>query len=187
MICRSCGQPIPDGANFCGNCGEKVETKQFCTICGTERKEGQLFCSGCGLKFDLPGPVNPPSPGGSGQLLMTFSLVSLYEGEPKMGYAKASGQLSVYNDRLELKKQLGSALGGAFGPVGVLLARRAVKKDPVEIYPLSEISSFKVGKYAGVYNTLVLTFKSGKVISLCPPTPKSADPQKIIDQLAPYL
>lgn len=50
--CPKCGQGLPEGAKFCFNCGEKLETvatKEFyCMECGTKNPAGSKFCINCG-------------------------------------------------------------------------------------------------------------------------------------------
>jgi len=132
-------------------------------------------------------PQPNDKPVGVGNLLHTSKLVSMYAGEPTVGIAKATGRLSVYDNRLEFKKEMGSSLGGAFGLVGMAVARSQVKKDPIDVYALDQIANVRLGKYGGIYNTLVVTMKDGGVISFCPGLPGSSEPQTIVTLLQPYL
>lgn len=50
MICRKCGNAIPDGAKFCGWCGARCGEK-VCAACGTKLRSDQLFCHECGVKW----------------------------------------------------------------------------------------------------------------------------------------
>lgn len=60
-VCAKCGNPIPAGALFCLNCGERVDTADenkidggnelvFCPSCGKAIQEGMEFCPNCGGK-----------------------------------------------------------------------------------------------------------------------------------------
>lgn len=54
MICKTCGNELSYGANFCKNCGSPCSTesvvirKKFCTNCGSQFMEGDAVCSNCG-------------------------------------------------------------------------------------------------------------------------------------------
>lgn len=191
IVCKNCGHLVPGTAKFCGNCGTRVEEetgKIFCSTCGEPLEAGAKFCPSCGVKVEEETNSDTnTTPQGVGKLLTTLKMVSLYEGEPKVGIAKASGPLSVYDDRLEFKKQMGNALGGAFGLVGMAVAQSKVKNDPLLVYPVSQIAQLRVGKYGGVYNTLVVVMKDGTTVSFCPAAPASAAPQSVIDSLSPYM
>lgn len=51
MNCPSCSSRITVGAKFCGDCGAKVQLKQFCPNCGVESASGAKFCGDCGTKI----------------------------------------------------------------------------------------------------------------------------------------
>lgn len=186
--CANCGETLKEDAKFCPSCGTRVEEQQsvaFCVTCGTKLDPSAQFCPGCGVRVGETAEA-PASTAGS-KLLSTYKLVSLYHGEPTLGIAKASGTLMIYEDRIEFEKQLGNALGGAFGLVGLIKTQKDVKKDPVDIYHVSEITKLRTGKYAGVYSTLVVELRGGKVITFCPVTPGSSMPENVISVLTPYL
>lgn len=211
MNCIKCGQPLTEGAKFCSACGARVEQQQnnaFCSTCGTKLEPSARFCPICGVMVGPTGQTTGQTVGqtteqateqtaeqmmnnsmitASGRLISSFKMFSMYEGTPTVGLAKASGPLSVYDDRIEFKKHLGNALGGAFGLVGMSVAKNKVKNDPVEIYPLSQIAQLRVGKYGGIYNTLVMVLRDGTTLSFCPAAPGSSTPQNIINSLQPYL
>ena len=53
--CAKCGEPLPEGAKFCLNCGEKVaptvpDGMVICPECGNTVVKGK-FCPECGHKF----------------------------------------------------------------------------------------------------------------------------------------
>lgn len=59
MICRKCGNEIPENARFCRECGTEVvlETEALdgeirCPKCGDRLEEGALFCNNCGFKIE---------------------------------------------------------------------------------------------------------------------------------------
>ncbi len=52
MICKCCGKELPETANFCLHCGNKViklkENNKKCIHCGTELTDRARFCFRCG-------------------------------------------------------------------------------------------------------------------------------------------
>jgi Double zinc ribbon len=52
-ICPKCGQPLNEGAKFCGYCGAAV---RHCPKCGAELKEGTAFCGQCGAAANEVAP-----------------------------------------------------------------------------------------------------------------------------------
>lgn len=62
--CTKCGQPLKEGAKFCGQCGAAV---RYCPKCGQQLKEGAGFCGQCGAAVNQVAPdygagVSPPAP-----------------------------------------------------------------------------------------------------------------------------
>ncbi len=59
MDCKVCGNKLPDGAKFCGNCGTKVEveTHKVCAACGAKNEIGSVFCSSCGTRMVAAEPA----------------------------------------------------------------------------------------------------------------------------------
>jgi hypothetical protein len=47
----SCGAKVPSGANFCSNCGSKVQSAAFCSSCGEMVPAGSKFCLSCGNRI----------------------------------------------------------------------------------------------------------------------------------------
>lgn len=190
-VCPTCGTQLQPGQLFCHECGTKTGTAS-----GPTPTPDPIPAAGP-TPEPAPGPIPTPPPApdpapaphksGSGQLLHTMKMASLYAGEPKVGLAKATGTLNIYDDRLEFHKKLGSSAGAMFGLVGMGVARSQAKKDPVETYPLSQVAQCRLGKYGGVYNTLVAVMKDGTVVSFCPAVPGSSEPKSILELLTPYL
>ncbi|MBI5015211.1 MAG: zinc ribbon domain-containing protein [Deltaproteobacteria bacterium] len=50
MECPSCHFPNPEGMQFCGQCGSKVDVA--CPKCGFSNPPGFLFCGKCGRALD---------------------------------------------------------------------------------------------------------------------------------------
>ena len=48
MNCKKCGAELHPNANFCMNCGAKVEPEVACYACGAMLPESAAFCFQCG-------------------------------------------------------------------------------------------------------------------------------------------
>ena len=46
--CQVCGAAVDPTANFCSQCGTRVETDRFCSGCGEALDPDEAFCSHCG-------------------------------------------------------------------------------------------------------------------------------------------
>jgi len=46
--CQQCGAAVDPAANFCSQCGTRVEADSFCSNCGEAFDPGEEFCSHCG-------------------------------------------------------------------------------------------------------------------------------------------
>jgi len=52
MYCRSCGQQLPDQAEFCTSCGQRpLAGTQRCWSCGAETLPAAEICVKCGVKL----------------------------------------------------------------------------------------------------------------------------------------
>jgi hypothetical protein len=56
--CTKCGQPLRDGATFCGECGAAVK---YCPKCGQLLPDGSIFCGQCGAAVNESSP-DPQTP-----------------------------------------------------------------------------------------------------------------------------
>lgn len=54
-ICASCGAKLIDGAKFCHNCGKKV-INEFCHNCGNRITPESKFCANCGTSVNATTP-----------------------------------------------------------------------------------------------------------------------------------
>ncbi len=48
--CPQCGQPVPAGVKFCGNCGARMDQARTCPSCQSPVPTGDKFCPNCGAK-----------------------------------------------------------------------------------------------------------------------------------------
>src|SRR5262247_492728 len=68
MQCPRCSNENPDGAAFCGECGNRLSA--VCPSCGAANAASNKFCHGCGTRLgaapaaaaELPAPAAPPPP-----------------------------------------------------------------------------------------------------------------------------
>ena len=95
--------------------------------------------------------------------LKTLNMMSYYAGEPTVGIAKATGKLIVCEDEVMFIKQLGNALGNAFGLIGMGIAKsRSMKQGSTMRFKYDEIASARAAQYMGVMPMLVLEMKNGE-------------------------
>ena len=56
MYCPECGSKIASNANFCENCGEKIEADpeniKFCKYCGKKINANAEICPECGVRLE---------------------------------------------------------------------------------------------------------------------------------------
>ena len=170
-----CGKQLPDTARFCSACGAKLDT---------EPNEAPQ------PRYQAPQPQYQRSYNYApqrGALLKEAGKVSSYNGAKAIGTITGTGDLFVFDDRIEYHKKSGSQSGYMLGPViGAALSINDAKKNPVETYRYHELRDVRTGKYAGLKETLVLEFSSGKCISFVPAS-KKADPDELCALITPYL
>ena len=67
MKCSNCGNMVPDGEKFCGNCGSKVDSSnsddnaKYCPNCGSMIEKGNQFCPKCGFDTNKENNANESS------------------------------------------------------------------------------------------------------------------------------
>lgn len=171
MFCNKCGTQINEGEKFCTQCGERVPEEKVCPVCNNKLADGVVFCGNCGTKVgnetfnpdnrrrvDNNRPVYPTN--------QSYKMISFYHGEPTVGIAKATGTLTVNPDHLEFKKQLGNALGGQFGLVGMAVAaKKATQNGKFDVFAYQDIQDAYVGRYAGIMPAVVIMMNDGQVYS----------------------
>ncbi|MBQ7941699.1 MAG: zinc-ribbon domain-containing protein [Muribaculaceae bacterium] len=53
MNCPKCNSELREGAKFCTQCGQKIETSSLCPQCNAPLKPGAKFCTRCGYKLTV--------------------------------------------------------------------------------------------------------------------------------------
>lgn len=179
-LCPECGAVVSEEAIYCGKCGTFVG-KNSSPVSPQPNPGFSVGNTGTGPQPNPgffggnTGTTPQPTPGkddffdsvSHSQELKKYSMISLYEGETSFGVAKATGTLTVYADRLELAKKMGNALGN-LSLAGMVIAKNQMKKEgsQTEVYYMKDILDAKLGKYAAVFPTLILTFTNGRTITL---------------------
>ena len=95
----------------------------------------------------------------------TMPMVSYYVGEPKIGIAKSSGTLTVWDDRLVFDKVFGSALGN-ISLAGMLIARKKeLEKEKTIVFTYPEIKQVRESRYMGFQPMLTVDLNTGETHS----------------------
>jgi hypothetical protein len=106
MRCPRCDADIPDGANFCIECGTPLRPR--CLQCGADVLPRAKFCAECGtpLTAQCPAPPAPPpsplryTPGHLAEKILTSK--AALEGERKQVtvlFADLKGSMELLADR----------------------------------------------------------------------------------------
>ena len=163
MFCSNCGAQLPDHAKFCNMCGTPTGVGGPAPQAGARQ---QNFRQETWPRDFGPVYRQPAAPPVTGELLYQAEKVSRYNGGGAIGPVTGTGELYVYDDRLEFEKKTGDQRGYMLGPiVGAVIARNGAKKNPVDVYEFADIADVRTGKYAGMMGTLVLELRNGKKVS----------------------
>lgn len=169
MKCSQCKQEIPEASKFCFHCGAKVVptaeiivknemiVHKLCPNCRAVYDAERVYCDRCGRLLRQRKI--------EGKELYKIQMASKYEGEPTVGIAKATGDLVIFDDRVEFRRKMGNAASAMFGAAGMLIS--AQKVPAVETFNMDEIGCIRIGKYAGLMPTLVIQLKDQRVFSFC--------------------
>ena len=122
-----------------------------CPNCGTKIPEGAKKCSICGCKARIL-PAIP----------FKLGFMSLFNGEAKIGVSKATGTLTVYDDRLEFKRLIGNA-ATVLTPYTLVYSAVRANMQPRDVYWMRDISKVKVSKNLLGVPSIILTMRAGEV------------------------
>ncbi len=184
MFCINCGAQLPDGSKFCCQCGTALPV-----IGQAAPQPAQPVYQQPVQQPVYQQPVQPMSQRmmGNGAFLMDLGDMTMYEGEPKMGIYRAAGKMTLYDNRLEYKKTAGDGRVSIISYAGQFVANAKAKKEPPVVYYLQDLAEVRVGKYMGMYTTLVLQFLDGQVLSFAPKSPGSKIAEQAVPMIQQYL
>lgn len=145
----------PETANAAPQPGMFVEAAEYdtsrCPKCGTPIPNSLSKCPLCGRPRlrELTIPYK-------------LGMVSWYAGETKLGIAKATGSMTILNDRIEYKKNFGNT-AAALTPYSAIYSLVKNNMDPKEIFWLRDVAAVKESTYGLNIPSIVVTMRSGQV------------------------
>lgn len=144
-------QPLPDlgGKNGQTVVQNKPYDPSKCPKCGTAIPAGAKKCPVCG-RAKLPEPITP----------FKMNLVAWYKGETQFGIAKATGSLTILEDRIEYKKNLGNAAEMII-PYWNIYKAIKTNTEPREVFWMHDIAGVKQSAYGLGVPAIVLTMNDG--------------------------
>ena len=157
MQCGNCGRPVGNFEKFCTGCGTPIRKRKICPMCDHLDGENKVYCEKCGTLLKTLWL--------RGERLSRVPRTSLYEGMPKMGIAKGTGELWICDDRLVFDNQLGDTMSDVFDAVGMAGSAQKAKKNLHWEFLYKNITNVQLGKYAGVFTSIVITLQDGKTYS----------------------
>lgn len=89
-----------------------------------------------------------------------ISTVAWYKGDTGYGISKATGTLTIYEDKIEYKKHFGNAFGSAI-PVYNIYSTIKANTEPKEIFWIKDIVNVKERKYGVGIPAFVITMRDG--------------------------
>lgn len=186
MNCTKCGSVLPEGAKFCGVCGQPAEmANMFCPVCGSAYSQGQRFCLNCGTQLQVQPPQNPytqePAPAGApvqngpwknagyapNVYICKSPTVMWYMGLRGYEPPKSNGYLTLFSDRLEYKAV---SKVGFFGDKGNA------------VYNFGEIANVAAGYYPEGAS-IVVTLMNGLQQTYGTNAAKAAELYAFLDQI----
>lgn len=193
MFCGNCGKNVADGAKFCSHCGAPVEVldaaapekpvKEAIPV-GEVREQSAEVTAKPAASEEASQSVPAFVPGVE---LDKFKMMNKMRGTSSMAATLGTGTLYVYDNGLRFGTSWGASVGsGVLGAIASTVINVSEAYDP-NTYPLEQIQELRLGKYMGVYNTLVITMRNGDVWSFAPGMPGSKVPKLIISLLKPYM
>ena len=82
-----------------------------------------------------------------------------------MGIAKGTGELILCDDRILFDNHLGDTMGDVYSAVGMSGSAEKAKRNLHWEFRYADIASIQLGKYAGVFASIVLHGKDGRTYS----------------------
>ena len=194
MFCTNCGAQLPDGSRFCAQCGAPQEAVAAPVQQPYPQQPVYQQPAYQQPVYQQPAYPQQPSyapqaPMPTGAFLMEGGKMTRYNGGKAIGAVTGSGELNVYDDRLEFIKKTGDQRGYMLGPViGAAIALNGAKKNPVDVYYFRDIAQVRTGKYAGLMGTLVLELRDGKAVSFVPASGKAGQvAEQLCGLISQYL
>ena len=157
MHCGNCGRPIGNFAKFCTGCGTPIRKRKVCPMCSYLDGVDKVYCAQCGTLLKTLWI--------RGERLSRIPRMSLYEGMPKVGIAKGTGELILCDDRILFDNHLGDTMGDVYSAVGMSGSAEKAKRNLHWEFRYADIASILLGKYAGVFASIVLHGKDGRTYS----------------------
>lgn len=205
MICPNCGKDISASSKFCCYCGSSLirtaeaNKERVCPNCGKKGNVDQLYCSECGSPMierkatekRSAAHVQTPVQGVTSKVkaapndieIKRFQMFSLYKGEVSIGVANSTGILILCTNQLRFEKKLGNSAKMLFSVVGLASSLKEAKSDPTLTIMFDAMASVRMGKYAGIYDSVVVTLHSGKSFTFVPPIPGTNSAREIYDHI----
>lgn len=171
----------------------------FCYNCGGEICQGDIYCCWCGtdvqVEDDADTTKEPITETNAtkqrenkqtGALIKQVGMMSYYEGEPTVSFSAASGNIVIYDNRIEFEKKWGSSKGAMFGLIGMAVANKDIKEHPLDIFYFKDIKNVRTGKYT-VYITFVMEMKDGRTMTFVPIAPNNMVANEMCAIISRYL
>ena len=203
MICSNCGKEVPDSSKFCRYCGSplareaEIKKERVCPSCGKKGDADQLYCSECGslmieqtvtearnadhAKMPVKSVASQVGATANGIEIKRFQMFSLYKGEVSIGFANSTGTLILCTDQLRFEKKLGNSAKALFSVVGLASSLSEARSSPALAIRFDEMASAHMGKYAGIYDSVVITLHNGDSFTFVPPIPGTNAAREIYD------
>ena len=158
MFCTKCGYHAADDAKFCAKCGNQlyVEERSSSTY---SQPENRSVVSG----MDMRKPIQPERRRSVlGRQLKYLKNIAMYEGEKKIGISKASGNMTIYDNRIEYHKTMGNSGWSSLGLVGIAISAQRVKNEEPVVFKMKDIAEAMESKYMGAIPAFLIRLANGE-------------------------
>ena len=131
MKCPHCQTDNPEGAEFCGRCGQSLQIEIICPQCGHKNPQSFKFCNKCrhALVEQAPTPTKPFSPEPT-----SFASGRYYEegslSLPYLAFVEAMRSYVLTRDIKDLREELGTGAADVARIVSEIRERLKVKPRP---------------------------------------------------------